>query len=96
MPSCSSLAIIKWGHRNGHQRYKCLDCARTFTFRRKDVSSNNRFIWFRWWVLRKQTLSEVSSLSGYSERQLSRWFVVYLEKHPRWEIHSGVKESIFS
>lgn len=85
-PSCGSLGVIKWGRRNGHQRYKCQDCIRTFTFRRKDVSSKNRFVWFRWWVLRKQTLSEISSLSGYSERQLSRWFDVYLEKYPRWEI----------
>ena len=85
-PSCGSLAVIKWGRRNGHQRYKCQDCIRTFTFRRKDVSSKNRFVWFRWWVLRKQTLAEISSLSGYSERQLSRWFDVYLEKYPRWEI----------
>lgn len=85
-PDCGSLDVIKWGRRSGHQRYKCRRCTKTFTFRRKDISSANRFVWFRWWVLRKQTLSEISSLSGYSERQLSRWFDIYLGEYPRWEI----------
>ncbi|MBQ3438889.1 MAG: IS1595 family transposase, partial [Bacteroidales bacterium] len=25
-PKCSSLNIIRWGSREGHQRYKCRDC----------------------------------------------------------------------
>lgn len=85
-PLCGFLDTIKWGQQNGHQRYKCKCCGSHFTARRKDVSSANRFVWFKWWVLRKQTIGEISELSGYSTRQLSRWFDEYLDQYPEWVI----------
>jgi len=51
-----------------------------FTFRRKDVSRSNRFVWFEWWILRKQTVAQIAELSGSSERQLYRWFDEYMGK----------------
>lgn len=85
-PNCGFLDTIKWGIRSGHQRYKCQNCNTLFTPRRKDVSMRNRFVWFKWWIIHKQTISEISKLSGYSTRQLHRWFNEYLENYPRWEI----------
>ena len=70
-PYCGFLDVIKWGRRDGHQRYKCKNCGSLFTFRRKDVSKANRFVWFEWWILRKQTVPQISDLSGCSERQLA-------------------------
>jgi len=82
-PNCGFLDTIKWGTRSGHQRYKCQNCNTLFTPRRKDVSMRNRFVWFKWWIIHKQTISEISKLSGYSTRQLHRWFDEYLENYPR-------------
>lgn len=85
-PKCGSLDVIKWSNRNGHQRYKCNGCGFTFTTHRKDVGKSNRFVWFRKWVLGKQTISDIASASGYSERQLRRWFDEYLDQAPTWTI----------
>lgn len=85
-PKCSSLNVIKWSVREGHQRYRCKDCKVVFTPRRPDVSSSNRFVWFRKWVLGKRTLEALSEESGNSERQLRRWFSEYLESVPEWTV----------
>ena len=78
--NCGFLDVIKWGRRD------------LFTFRRKDVSKANRFVWFEWWILRKQTVPQIAELSGCSERQLYRWFDEYLEnlKSVGIEIESDV------
>lgn len=85
-PECSSLDIIKWGARGSHQRYKCKNCGTCFTPHRDDISMSNRFVWFRKWVQGKQTISDISITSGYSERQLRRWFSIYLKTSPIWKI----------
>lgn len=93
-PECGSLQTIKWGKQNKHQRYKCNHCSSLFTNRRKDISSKNRFVWFEWWILRKQTISEISQMSGYSERQLCRWFDEYLSNYPEWCINRSEKVNL--
>ena len=85
-PKCGSLDVIKWGSRAGHQRYKCRDCKSLFTSSRKDISANNRFVWFRKWVLGKQTIWDIAKESGVSERHLRRWFDEYLDNAPAWSI----------
>lgn len=47
--------MIRWGIQNGHQRFRCKECGVMFTSRRPDISSANRFVWFRKWVLGKQS-----------------------------------------
>ena len=85
-PKCGSLDIIRWGIRNNHQRYKCSNCGSSFIRKQPTVSSANRFIWFRKWVLGKQTIQDIAEVSGYSERHLRRWFDDYLSQSPKWEI----------
>lgn len=85
-PRCGSLSTILWGKRGDQQRYKCTVCGKSFVKHREDVGQRNRFIWFRKWVLGKQTIADISSESGYSERQLRRLFDEYLEKAPVWTI----------
>ena len=85
-PKCGSLNIILWGSRDGRQRYRCKDCERSFVRCNENVSQNNRFVWFRRWVLGKQTLMDIAKESGYSERHLRRWFDGYLYKAPLWTI----------
>ena len=91
-PNCKSLDVIRWGNRNGRQRYQCSNCGILFTSRRPDVSTHNRFVWFRKWVLGKQSLASLSEESGYSERQVRRWFSEYLENVPEWTVprHRGI------
>lgn len=90
-PKCGSSQTIKWGKQNNHQRFKCKNCCSLFTSRRKDKSAQNRFVWFEWWILRKQTIREISEMSGHSERQLSRWFDEYLSNYPEWTIKRSEK-----
>ena len=85
-PECGSLDVIKWGVRNGIQRLKCRNCKSLFSTRRKDVSKSNRFPWFRKWVSGRMTIEEISRASGYSSRQLHRWFDEYLDEYPTWNI----------
>ena len=85
-PKCGSLDIIIWGIRGNHHRYHCNNCSTCFTTHREDVSKNNRFVWFRKWVLGKQSISDIAAESGYSERQLRRWFAEYLDNVPSWTI----------
>ena len=85
-PECGSLNVVKWGVQCGHQRFRCSDCGISFTPRRPDVSQVNRFVWFRKWVLGKQSITDIARDSGYSERQLRRWFDEYLDKSPEWVI----------
>ena len=65
-----------------------------FTFRRKDIGKQNRFVWFEWWILGKQTLEQISTLSGYSTRQLSRWFDEYLNECPVWMVRFHEKVNL--
>ena len=88
-PECGSLDIIKWGVRNGIQRLKCRNCKSLFSSRRKDISKSNRFPWFRKWVSGRMTIEEISGASGYSSRQLHRWFDEYLDEYPTWTIRTG-------
>ncbi len=85
-PHCGFLETIKWGKQNNHQRYKCKNCDSLFTHTRKDISKQNRFVWFERWILHKQTIEELSESSGYSEKSLRIWFEDYLRNYPKWEI----------
>ncbi len=85
-PKCGSLSVIGWGVQSGRQRYKCKDCQSCFTPSRPDVSASNRFVWFRKWVLGKRRIEDIAKDSGYSTRQLRRWFDAYLADVPEWKI----------
>ncbi len=61
-PQCGFLEVIRWGKQAGRQRFKCKNCNSSFTLRRKDISKSNRFVWFKWWVMGKQTLQQISEL----------------------------------
>ena len=57
-PNCGSLDAIKWGVRNGIQRYKCRNCQTLFSARRKEISKSNRLIWFKKWILGKMDVED--------------------------------------
>ena len=88
-PKCSSLNIIRWGSREGHQRYKCRDCGTSFVKHKEGVRQSNRLVWFRKWVLGKQTIEDIAQECGYSARQVHRWFDEYLDSSPNWTMNTS-------
>jgi hypothetical protein len=53
-----------------------------FTRQNKSVKVSNQFIWFEKWVLRRQTIEQLSIESKYSVRTLTTRFHQYLSKPP--------------
>lgn len=53
-----------------------------FTRSNKVVKRNNQFIWFKKWVLNRQTIAQLSKESKYSIRNLKSLFHSYLCKPP--------------
>jgi hypothetical protein len=60
-----------------------------FSARRKEITSSNRFVWFKKWVSGRMTIEEIAITSGYSSRQLHRWFDDYLDTWPSWTINTS-------
>ena len=48
------------------------------------------FVWFKWWIVGKQTIGQISTLSGHSVRHLKSVFYKYLERAPQWTIKRRV------
>lgn len=80
------MDVICWGIREGKQRFKCKNCGILFTHNRKEQKINNRFVWFRKWILERQTYKTLSRDSGYSIDTLQRTFYTLLEKAPEIRI----------
>ena len=57
-PNCGSLDAIKWGVRNGIQRYKWRNCQTLFSARRKEISKSNMLILFKKWILGKMDVED--------------------------------------
>lgn len=93
-PLCGFLDTIKRGKRGDHSRYYCKNCNSYFTDRRPEVSESNMFVWFVHWVRDKQSISQISQASGYSERTLKRYFYKILPTCPTWHIQKREKVNL--
>lgn len=80
------MEVIKWGTRSGHQRFKCKNCGILFTRNDPVQRIENRFVWFRKWILERQTFKTLSRDSGLSIDTLQRTFYQYLEQFPTVQI----------
>jgi hypothetical protein len=80
------LDSLKWGVRDGKQRYKCKNCGLLFTDNRPEQKIRNRFIWFKKWILERQTYKTLTRDSGYGKDTLQRTFYTLLEQAPRIKI----------
>ncbi len=88
---CKSSNVIRWGKQKGKQRFKCKDCELLFTRDNPGVKKSNRFIWFKKWVLHRQTLNYLSNESGYSIRTLKTFFHQYLKEAPELSFYPSEK-----
>jgi uncharacterized C2H2 Zn-finger protein len=76
------LDVIRWGKRDGKQRFKCKNCGVLFTRNKPEQRVQNRFIWFKKWVIERQTFSTLSRDSGLSKDTLQKTFYYFLEQSP--------------
>ncbi len=76
------MDVIKWGIQSGKQRFRCKNCDIFFTRNRPEQKVQNRFIWFRKWILERQTYKTLSRDSGLSRDTLQRTFYQLLEQAP--------------
>jgi len=88
------LDVIRWGKQGGKQRYKCKNCSILSTSSNKSVSLANRSVWFKEWVIGRQTLKQISRTSGYSERTLKRYFNDYLNNAPVLSVRPSEKVNL--
>ena len=99
--ACGSLAVIKWGIRQNKQRFKCKDCGVLFTWNDREQRLKNRFIWFRKWILERQTFKTLSRDSKLSIDTLQHAFYAFLERSPsvnilkRSNVHLRVDATYF-
>jgi transposase-like protein len=49
------LDVTGWGKQQNKQRFKCKSCGLLFTNNDKLQTIENRFIWFKKWVVERQT-----------------------------------------
>jgi len=84
--ACGSLEVIKWGNRGGKQRYKCKNCGVFFTRNDPNQRYQNRFIWFKKWVVERQTFKTLSRDSNLSIDTLQRTFYHFLNQSPKVKI----------
>lgn len=76
------MDVIKWGIQSGKQRFRCKNCDIFFTRNRPEQKVQNRFVWFRKWILERQTYKTLSRDSGLSRDTLQRTFYQLLEQAP--------------
>ena len=62
--------------------FKCKNCGIYFTSENKPVRLRNKEVWFRKWIIGRQTYEQISLESGYSVSTLQRYFSVMLAKAP--------------
>jgi hypothetical protein len=67
----------------GKQRLKCKNCGILFTQNRPDQRYSNRFVWFKKWILERQTYKTLSQDSGLSKDTLQQTFYHFLNKAPK-------------
>ena len=80
------MDVIGWGKQGGKQRFKCNTCGVYFTRNDSDQRLLNRFVWFRKWILERQTFKILSRDSGLSIDTLQRIFYSFLERSPTVKI----------
>lgn len=88
------MEVIRWGKRGGKQRFKCKNCEILFTRNRPDQRIKNRFIWFKKWVLERQTYKTLCRDSGYSRDTLQRTFYEILDRSPTLRIINRAKVNL--
>jgi hypothetical protein len=74
--------VIRWGWQNKKQRFQCKNCGIFFTRNEPERRKENRFVWFKKWVLERQTYRTLCRDSHLSKDTLQRTFYRFLGESP--------------
>ncbi|BBE16737.1 hypothetical protein AQPE_5016 [Aquipluma nitroreducens] len=100
--ACGYTDVIRWGKQGGKQRFKCKRCGIFLTENRPEQRIQNRFVWFRKWILERQTYQILSRDSSLSQATLQRTFYHFLEQAPlvkiikRERVHLRIDATYFA
>ena len=95
------MEVICWGKQLGKQRFKCKNCGIFFTQNRPEQKIQNRYVWFKKWVLERHTYKTLTRDSGLSKDTLQKTFYVLLEQAPvvkiikRDDVHLRIDATYF-
>ena len=95
------MEVICWGKQLGKQRFKCKNCGFFFTQNRPEQKIQNRYVWFKKWVLERQTYKTLTRDSGLSKDTLQKTFYVLLGQAPvvkiikRDDVHLRIDATYF-
>lgn len=95
------MEVICWGKQFGKQRFKCKNCGIFFTQNRPEQKIQNRYVWFKKWVLERHTYKTLTRDSGLSKDTLQKTFYVLLEHAPvvkiikRDDVHLRIDATYF-
>ena len=95
------MEVICWGKQLGKQRFKCKNCGIFFTQNRPEQKIQNRYVWFKKWVLERHTYKTLTRDSGLSKDTLQKTFYVLLEHAPvvkiikRDDVHLRIDATYF-
>ncbi len=95
------MDVICWGKQLRKQRFKCKNCGILYTQNRPEQKIQNRNIWFKKWVLERQTYKTLTRDSGLSKDTLQKTFYVLLEQAPivriikRDDVHLRIDATYF-
>lgn len=74
--------VISWGRNASNtKRYKCLDCNRTFTWKKPTVRYANRLPWFKKWLF-GVSISQLQKSTGKSAATIRKAIHWFLENRP--------------
>lgn len=68
--------------KQGKQRYKCLECNKTFVWKRPYNKKYKEQHWFKLWVTEGFSVRQISKISGYSEFKIKQIKNYWLSKKP--------------
>lgn len=88
------MDVIRWGKQQGRQRFKCKNCDILFTRNDHIRKEKNRFVWFKKWVLERQTFKTLTRDSGLSKDTLQRIFYSFLKQSPEVVIRKSKKVNL--
>lgn len=92
-PNCKSKEVKLNGKtKQGKQRYQCLSCRKTYTWKQNKCIEERRYKWFTEWILEGLTVRQISRLNKVSSSTVNRVINYWLNRQPpKAKVLEGIK-----
>jgi transposase-like protein len=81
--NCKSKEVKLNGKtKQGKQRYQCLSCKKTYTWKQNKCIEERRYNWFIQWILEGLTVKQISRINKVSNSTVNRVINYWLKKQP--------------